>query len=52
MRVGLPHRGAEGLYAPRRILDTTQSFQEFGFHALTGFREGLIKTIGWYKKDK
>ena len=33
---------------PRRMLDTTKAFQEFGFRAKTDFREGLKKTIAWY----
>ncbi len=33
---------------PRRMLDTTKAFNEFGFKAKTGFREGLEKTIAWY----
>jgi GDP-L-fucose synthase len=35
---------------PRRMLDTTRAFEEFGFKAKTGFREGLMKTIKWYRK--
>jgi GDP-L-fucose synthase len=34
---------------PRRMLDTTRAFEEFGFKAKTGFREGLQKTIKWYR---
>jgi len=34
---------------PRRMLDTTRAFQEFGFKAKTSFREGLKKTIEWYR---
>ena len=34
---------------PRRMLDTTRAFKEFGFKAKTGFREGLQKTIVWYR---
>jgi GDP-L-fucose synthase len=34
---------------PRRMLDTTRAFKEFGFKAQTGFREGLQKTIKWYR---
>jgi GDP-L-fucose synthase len=34
---------------PRRMLDTTRAFKEFGFKAKTGFREGLQKTIAWYR---
>jgi len=35
---------------PRRMVDTTRAFQEFGFKAKTNFREGLKKTIEWYQK--
>ena len=34
---------------PRRMLDTTRAFTEFGFRAQTDFRTGLAKTIAWYK---
>ena len=37
---------------PRRCLDTTKAYKEFGFKAKTGFEEGLKKTIEWYKKEK
>jgi GDP-L-fucose synthase len=33
---------------PRRCLDTSRAFKEFGFKAKTGFEEGLKKTIAWY----
>jgi GDP-L-fucose synthase len=36
---------------PRRMLDTKKAFDEFGFKAKTDFREGLIKTIEWYKRS-
>jgi GDP-L-fucose synthase len=36
---------------PRRMVDTTKAFNEFGFKAKTDFREGLKKTIEWYKKS-
>jgi GDP-L-fucose synthase len=36
---------------PRRMLDTTKAFTEFGFKSKTGFREGLKKTIDWYKRS-
>jgi len=36
---------------PRRMLDTTKAFTEFDFKSKTGFREGLKKTIDWYKKS-
>lgn len=34
---------------PRRCLDTSRAKREFGFEAKTDFREGLLKTIKWYK---
>jgi GDP-L-fucose synthase len=34
---------------PRRMLDTSKAFREFGFRAGTDFREGLGKTIDWYR---
>jgi GDP-L-fucose synthase len=37
---------------PRRMLDTTRACQEFGFKAKTDLREGLKKTIDWYRKLK
>ena len=37
---------------PRRMLDTTKAYQEFGFKAKTDLREGLKKTIDWYRKLK
>jgi len=33
---------------PRRMLDTSKAYQEFGFKAKTDFEEGLKKTINWY----
>ena len=35
---------------PRRRLDTTRAEQAFGFRARTDFREGLRRTIDWYKQ--
>ena len=35
---------------PRRSLDTTKAWKKFGFKAKTDFREGLKRTIEWYKK--
>lgn len=35
---------------PRRTLNTTKAFKEFGFKANTSLREGLKKAIEWYKK--
>jgi len=34
---------------PRRMLDTTKAFTEFGFKAKTSFEQGLKKTIEWYR---
>ncbi|MBN2567925.1 MAG: GDP-L-fucose synthase, partial [Deltaproteobacteria bacterium] len=36
---------------PRRMLDTSRAFKEFGFKAETDFREGLKKTIEWYRNS-
>ena len=35
---------------PRRMLDTSRAWKEFGFKSRTDFREGLKKTISWYKE--
>lgn len=37
---------------PRRCLDTSRAEKEFGFKAKTEFKDGLIKTIEWFKKYK
>ena len=37
---------------PRRRLDTTKAEKEFGFKAKTNFREGLKKTVEWYRQVK
>ncbi len=37
---------------PRRMLDTGRAFREFGFRAKTGFRDGLRKTIDWYRANR
>ncbi len=34
---------------PRRCLDTSRAEKEFGFRAATSFREGLERTVEWYK---
>ncbi len=34
---------------PRRSLDTTRARERFGFEARTDFREGLSRTIEWYR---
>ena len=36
---------------PRRRLDTNRAKKEFGFEAKMDFREGLRRTIKWYRKD-
>ena len=36
---------------PRRCLDVSKAKNEFGFEASTGLREGLKKTIDWYKNE-
>ena len=36
---------------PRRLLDTSKAYKEFGFRAKTDFKEGLRKTIEWYKNS-
>jgi GDP-L-fucose synthase len=35
---------------PRRCLDTSRAQQEFGFCARMDFREGLKRTIAWYRQ--
>ena len=37
---------------PRRMLDTSRAFQELGFKAATDLREGLKKTIAWYRGNQ
>jgi GDP-L-fucose synthase len=37
---------------PRRCLDTSRAKKEFGFEARTDFREGLKRTIEWYKSSR
>ena len=34
---------------PRRLIDTTRAFREFGFTAGTDLREGITRTIRWYE---
>ncbi|MBT9132720.1 MAG: GDP-L-fucose synthase [candidate division WS2 bacterium] len=36
---------------PRRCLDVSKAEEELGFKAKTDFREGLKKTIEWYKEQ-
>ena len=35
---------------PRRLLDTTKAAERFGFRASTSLREGLERTIAWYRE--
>jgi len=37
---------------PRRKLDVSKAKEEFGFKAETDFREGLKKTIEWWKENR
>jgi GDP-L-fucose synthase len=37
---------------PRRCLDTSRAFSEFGFRAGTTFEEGLKRTIDWYRSTR
>ena len=37
---------------PRRSLDTSRAQQRFGFRATTDFREGLQRTIDWYRAER
>jgi len=37
---------------PRRMLDTSRAFAEFGFKAKTNFEEDLKKTIEWYRQNR
>jgi GDP-L-fucose synthase len=37
---------------PRRCVDTTLAERAFGFRARTEFREGLQRTIDWYRQRR
>ena len=37
---------------PRRSLDTSKAYKEFGFKSETSFDEGLKETIDWYLKER
>lgn len=37
---------------PRRKLDVSRAEDEFGFISQTSFREGLRKTVNWYKSER
>jgi nucleoside-diphosphate-sugar epimerase len=34
------------------MLDTTRAAQRFGFKATTDFRDGLRRTIAWYRSHR
>ncbi len=36
---------------PRRSLDTSRAWEAFGFRARTPFREGLERTVAWYRSQ-
>ena len=36
----------------RRMADVSRARREFGFEARVGFREGLAKTIEWYRRER
>ncbi len=37
---------------PRRCLDTSKAYEEFGFKSQVSFREGLNTTIKWYEENR
>jgi len=37
---------------PRRCLDTGRAWNAFGFRAKVGFREGLRRTVQWYRENR
>ena len=37
---------------PRRCLDTSRAYQEFGWRATTQFDEGLRRTVEWYRTHR
>ena len=37
---------------PRRCLDVSRAEREFGFQAKVNFREGLKRTIAWYRESR
>ncbi|HYB61580.1 MAG TPA: NAD-dependent epimerase/dehydratase family protein, partial [Methylomirabilota bacterium] len=37
---------------PRRCLDTSRAFQEFGWRAKTTFRAGLKRTVAWFLESR
>ncbi|MFP6691494.1 MAG: GDP-L-fucose synthase [Pirellulales bacterium] len=49
-RVEWDHEKPDG--QPRRCLDTTRARREFGFSATTDFRNGLLETVQWYRRER
>jgi GDP-L-fucose synthase len=37
---------------PRRCVDPSLAKQMFGFEATTSFREGLARTVAWYRANR
>ena len=37
---------------PRRMLDVSRAYREFGFQAATSFDDGLAKTVAWFKANR
>jgi GDP-L-fucose synthase len=37
---------------PRRRLDVSRAFENFGFRAQTSFEEGLTRTVEWYERSR
>ena len=37
---------------PRRMLDTSRAFTEFGWKAQIGFEQGLKETVEWYEQNR
>jgi len=37
---------------PRRMLNTSKAYKEFGFKSKTQFKEGLKNTIEWYASTR
>ena len=37
---------------PRRCLDVSRAEKEFGFRAMTDFKEGIKKTVEWYSRER
>ena len=49
-RLAFDHTKPDG--QPRRMLDVSRARERFGFSASTDFREGLRRTIDWYRQDR